>query len=79
MGKVMSEKDFKEYMKQNGFRYSRKGKGDHEIWVNDAGDEFPVTLGGSIKKGLLWQFKRRFNLKEDKRSHNKKGKQKKNK
>ena len=42
------EKKVREILKQNGFTFHRRGKGDHDIWVNEP-QNIKVTVDGKIK------------------------------
>jgi len=42
------EKRVRKVLKDNGYRFHRQGKGDHEIWYNPALN-IKVTVDGKIK------------------------------
>ena len=46
------EKKVREILKQNGYVFHRRGKGDHDIWVNEILN-IKVTVDGKIKSRHL--------------------------
>ena len=57
----MDIRRFKKLLKSYGFSFSRRGKGDHEIWQNQKGETFTVPVAQKrIKNGIVWQFTRQF-------------------
>lgn len=58
--KQYTNSQFRKILRKNGWYFSRQGKGDHSIYVNDAGDTMsvPIRLKPIITMGLI----KRYNL-----------------
>jgi predicted RNA binding protein YcfA (HicA-like mRNA interferase family) len=57
----LTVREFKNIMRENGFKYSRDARGSHEIWENTNGEMFTIpTAKKMVKAGLVWQFMRLY-------------------
>jgi predicted RNA binding protein YcfA (HicA-like mRNA interferase family) len=61
----MNKHAFIKYIESYGFKKHRTGK-SHDIYINEKNEIFPVPISHSkIKKGIIWNFNRRFVKKGD--------------
>jgi predicted RNA binding protein YcfA (HicA-like mRNA interferase family) len=57
----LTVREFKNIMRENGFKYLRDARGSHEIWENTNGEMFTIpTAKKIVKAGLVWQFMRLY-------------------
>lgn len=59
--KQMNINKFKRLLAERGFSYSRRGKGSHEIWVNENGESFSFpSTRKEVYIGIVWNFRRNY-------------------
>lgn len=57
----MNINKFKRLLAERGFSYSRRGKGSHEIWVNENGESFSFpSTRKEVYIGIVWNFRRNY-------------------
>lgn len=57
----MNINKFKRLLVERGFSYSRRGKGSHEIWVNENGESFSFpSTQKEVYIGIVWNFRRNY-------------------
>ena len=57
----MNINKFKRLLAERGFSYSRRGKGSHEIWVNENGESFSFpSTRKEVYIGIVWNFGRNY-------------------